>query len=213
MKRNPVSSFRHCAAAILCGLGILAAGHKNAAAQGVIDPAAILQTGTGNPLTTAVQSIFLPASTVPMQIQIAVGFSTDETFAPETFFDSVTLTLSDDLASLAAIFFTMDCSGAFWAPTPGGGIPVDANSIERTSIEFPDLTPVHANQVAYYLTLPVPASLTGRQLNLYLDLFDNQNSAGSLAWMSQVTVVPEPATAALIALGMFCFAFRRNSKV
>jgi len=213
MKRNQVNSLRHCAAVLLCGLIFLGAV-RNAAAQSVIlDPIAVLQTGNGETLHSAWQSVFIPESAFPQQIQIAVGFSTDETFAPETFFDSVTLTLQDELSSLAAIFFTMDCSGAFWAPLPDGGIPVDPNAIGRESIEFPDLSPAYVHQVAYYLTLPIPASLTGRQLNLYLDLFDNQDTAGSLAWMSQVTVVPEPGAAALAALGTALFALRRKSKL
>jgi hypothetical protein len=213
MKRNQVNSLRHCAAILLCGL-IFFGAHRNADAQGVIlDPVAVLQTGNGETLHSALQTLFIPQSAFPQQIQIAVGFSTDEIFAPETFFDSVTLTLQDELSSLAAIFFTMDCSGVFWAPLPDGGIPVDANAIGRESIEFPDLSPAYAHQVAYYLTLPIPASLTGRQLNLYLDLFDNQNATGSLAWMSQVTYVPEPGTAALVALGTVLFALRRKSKL
>lgn len=209
MKPNPVNSLPSAVATVLLGLLLLAANALNARAQGVVDPLVVLRTGTGGPLITASQSFFVPASANPQTLQIAVGFSTDEIVAPDTFFDSVTLTLEDELASLAAIFFTIDISGTYWAPTPGG-VFIDPDAIVRSAIPFPTLTPVHASQVAYSLTLPVPASMTGKQLNLFLDLFNNQDAAGSLAWMSPVTIVPEPASFAMALLGAGWLVWRRR---
>lgn len=212
MKRNPVCSLRHCAAVVLCGAAVLASAPGDAAAQGTAEPQTILQTGAGGPLITGTQSFFMPGAPAAQQIQIAIGFSTDESLVPETFFDSLTLTLQDDVTSLTAVFFTIDRSGSFWAPTTPGGIAIDPDSIGRDPIPFPDLAPDYAFKVAYYLTLPIPAPMTGRQLTLYLDLFDNQNTAGSLGWMSQVTVVPEPSAMALIALGFALIARLRSKR-
>ena len=212
MNRKPPVSPRHCAAFVLCAV-LLAIAQPCLFAQGTTQATTVLRTGTGGgPLVTGTQTFFIPESITPQEIEIAVGFATDEVFIPQTFFDSLTLTIQDDLATLGAIFLTIDTTGTQWAPTPGGGVVIDPDSIIRQSIGFPVIAgDIPANQIAYALKLPIPPALTGRQLTLYLDLFDNGNSDPSLGWMSDVIVVPEPTTAALIALGGLLL-FRRKSR-
>jgi PEP-CTERM motif. len=183
-------------------MAFLAGSPPSALAQGTFGPDIVVRTSDGGPLISGMQSFFIPASETVQQIQIAIGFATDEVVSPETFFDSLTLTLQDDLANLTALYFTIDCTGTFWAPNTPGGLGIDPESIGRENIAFPDLEPNYSSKVAYFLSLPVPASMTGRQLTLYLDLFNNGDNVGSLGWMSHVVVVPEPGTAALAALGL-----------
>jgi hypothetical protein len=211
MNRKLAVSFRHFAAFILCA-AVLAIAPRCVLAQGSTQATTILRTGSGGPLITGTQTFFLPESQVPQEIEIAVGFATDELPGSGTFFDSLTLTVQDDLAAFAAIFMTIDTTGTLWAPTPGG-VFIDPNSIVRQTILFPDITgAVPANRVAYMLKLPIPAVMTGRALTLYLDLFDNANSDASLGWMSDVVVVPEPTIAALLGLGAVLFFRRKSSK-
>jgi hypothetical protein len=188
---------------MLCGTILL-----SSLCQGLAQGLSVVRTGTGSPLVTESQTIFVPASDNGAWIRLAVGFATDETVAPNTVFDSATLTLQYGSATPTAIIFTADCNGWFWSPS-GGTIAIAPNSIDRSSILFPDLTPTYAQQTAWLLTVPVPFSMTGQTLNLHLDLFDNQNSFGSLAWMGPATVIPEPSIFALSAI-VAAFVLRRR---
>jgi len=203
MKHNPVSSLRRLGALMLCG-AVLLSDVSRASAQGTI----VLHIGTGSPLVTGSQTLFVPVSPDAPWIRIAIGFATDETVTPNTFFDSATLTLQNDSSSLAAILFTADCSGWYWSPA-GGTVAIDPNTIDRSGIPFPYLTPIYAQQTAWLLNIPVPISMTGQTLNLHLDLFDNQNTIGSLAWMGPATVIPEPSIFAFAAI-IAAFAMRRR---
>jgi hypothetical protein len=165
-------------------------------AQGTFGPLVVLRTGTGGPLISSTLTIGAFDVGQPASLQFAFGFSTDEQPAPGTFLDSLTLTVADASGPLGVIYNTTDRSGSFWAPPAPGLIAISEDSITRLSIPFPDVTPVHANQFAYLVTAPVPNELLGRNLNFYLDLFDNQNGINSLGWVS-VAPVPEPSTWAL----------------
>jgi hypothetical protein len=188
---------------MLCGAALIS-NESTALAQGTT----VLHTGAGSPFLSGSQSLFIPASPSGVWVQLAVGFSTDEIVSPNAFFDSATLTLQNGSATSTAILFTTDCSGWYWSPA-GGTAVIDPNAIDHSAIPFPDLTPIHAQQTAWVLNIPVPESMTGQTLNLYLDLFDNQNAIGSLAWMGPAYVIPEPSIFALAALGA-AFALRRR---
>lgn len=191
----------------LCCLGALT---QTAHAQGSFEPAYVIRTGTApGPLITVSQNVFLPASGLEQMLYLAFGFSTSEAIAPQTFLDSVTLTLKDETAGTAAIFATIDRTGTYWAPTPGG-LPVDPAAIIRHPISFPNLSPAYANQWAYLVGLPVPAAWSGKNLTLYLDLFDNQNDSGSLGWMSEGSLVPEPAAFSLLGVGFAVWTLCRR---
>lgn len=189
---------------MLCG-AILPSHVRPLLAQGL----SVVRTGTGgSPLATESQTIFVPFSDNGAWIRLALGFATDETVAPNTLFDSATLTLQYGSTAPTAIVFTADCNGWHWSPS-GGTVVIDPNEIDHSSILFPDLTPTYAQQTAWLLTFPAPPSMTGQTLDLHLDLFDNQDSVGSLAWMAPATVIPEPSIFTLSVLGA-AFAMRRK---
>ena len=177
-------------------------------AQGMPGPVVVLRTGGGTTLVSATQTMGSFSASGPASFQFAFGFSTDEEPTPSLFPDSITLTLAEANGALSAIYNTTDRNGAFWAPATPGTIFLSPDSILRQAISFPDLDPQHAHQFAWMVTAPVPDELLGRNLNFYVDLFDNQNSAHSLGWFS-IAAVPEPATWALLATALvFFFAFQ-----
>jgi hypothetical protein len=106
------------------------------------------------------------------------------------------------------VLLTADGSGIVWAPpTPGGvGIPPDA--ILRSSIPFPSLTPVTAQQTAFLVTVPLPTVFSGA-VNVHFDLFDNLDSVASLGWYNRVRV-PEPGTWALLVTGLLAMWMGRR---
>ena len=185
------------------GAVLLLAGAETFA-QGTLGPLVVLRTGAGGPLISSTQMIGNFSLGQPASLQFAFGFSTDEQLTPGMFFDSLTLTVADANGPLSVIYNTTDRSGSFWAPPAPGTISILPGSILRQSIPFPDLAPGHANQVAYLVTAPLPSELLGRNLNFYVDLFDNQNGVNSLGWLS-ITPVPEPSTWALAATALVMF--------
>ncbi len=161
--------------------------------QGTIS---VLHTGGGGPLVTSSQPLFLPSNF--SELEFAFGFATDEQIEPGQFLDSFTVTLqADGDASATVIYFTADLSGVTWAPFSPGTLFISPESIERTVITFPDLSPFTptpvpiGHRLAYDITVPVPEGLRGQPVTLYFDLFDNQNLHASLGW---VEAVPEPST-------------------
>ena len=182
-------------------------------AQGVNEPAFVLRTAGNGPLVSATQSVFVPGGITAPELLISIGFATAETWTPGSILDSVTLTLRDQLSLNTAIYTTIDGSGTLWAPTPGG-LAIDPDSIVRSSIPFPSLTPDLPFKWAYLLRLPVPEEMLGRTLDLHLDLFDNQNGSHSLAWMSGVVVIPEPSGPVVLGCGVLALIlFTRRHKM
>src|SRR6185295_584922 len=121
------------------------------------------------------------------------GFATEEEVIPGVFLDSVTASLQAvNDASQTVILFTVDRSGPNWAPLSPGSLFIDPDSIQRQSAAFPNLQPQLPHQLAYQVTVAIPVVLQNRPLNLYLDLFDNQNSLRSLAFVGPFAPVPEP---------------------
>jgi hypothetical protein len=176
--------------------------------QGLPGPVVVLRTGGSTPLVSATQAMGSFSASGPASFQFAFGFSTDEEPTPSLFLDSMTLTLAEANGALTAIYNTTDRNGSLWAPPAPGAIFISPDSILRQSIAFPDLEPQHAHRFSYLVTAPVPTELLGRDLNFYVDLFDNQNSAHSLGWFS-IAPVPEPAVWAILATAViFFFAFQ-----
>ena len=177
-------------------------------AQSTFGPVVVLRTGAGTPLVSATQAMGSFSASGPASFQFAFGFSTDEEPTPSLFLDSITLTLAEANGALTAIYNTTDRNGPFGAPPAPGTIFVSPDSIMRQPENFPDLDPDHAHRFSYLVTAPVPTELLGRELNFYVDLFDNQNGVNSLGWFS-ITPVPEPTTWALLVTALvFFFAFQ-----
>jgi hypothetical protein len=168
----------------------------------------VLRTGGSAPLVSSTQSLGSFSASGPATLQFAFGFSTDEEPTPSLFLDSMTLTLAEANGALTANYNTTDRNGPLWAPTAPGSIFLSPDSILRQPIAFPELDPQHTHRFSYLVTAPIPSALLGRDLNLYVDLFNNQNGINSLGWVS-IAPVPEPTTWALLATALvFFFAFQ-----
>jgi len=134
--------------------------------------------------------------------QLKLGFGTDEVFGPGTIFDSFSITLQTEDLSRTWVLATFDASGVVWAPATPGTETLSDSSIARTSINYPSLLPDFSFRHAYALEVALPENATGQPLNLYFDLFNNQNSVASQGWFTDVVVVPEPSVVALSVTGI-----------
>ncbi len=177
----------------------LAAGLlAGSAAQGQ-EAVEVLRTGDNPPLSTLVRSVNINDE---FGLTFTFGFATDETADIDTIPDSVTATLqaTGDPAS-TLIVATLDASGAIWAPISPGTLTLSPDSVVRVPIDFPSLVPMLDRRNAFSVTVPLPFELQHREVNLYLDLFDNGNSMSSLAWLGSVQPIPEPVPVALLFTG------------
>ena len=169
------------------------------AATPSLTPITVFRSSAGASFMSATQSLRL--ETTQQQIQFAFGYATDELVSPGVFSDSFTLSLGG-VNPLLAILSTSDASGTVWAPSTPGTFPLSAGNLAVEEIAFPDLGTTFARQHAYAVTLTVPNEFTGQDLNFYSDFFNNQNGNHSLAWVGALSVVPEPSTWALLAVGL-----------
>lgn len=187
-------------------LAVLLAACNIANGQGTIS---ILQTGGGDPIISSSVPLIVEGNSI---LSFRFGFTTDESAAPETFLDSFSVSLSDDLGGYAPIA-TLDASGTYWTP-PGGTVAVTDTEIFREPVGLPpNLTPL-AEQLAWFVMVPIPEIFEGKSLTLYFDLFDNANHVSSVGWFSDVTLrpVPEPDTHWMILAGLSLFWWRFRRK-
>jgi len=158
----------------------------------------ILRTGEGE--HSAVVSLGVAADPT---LQFKFGFASDEDgSAPSTFFDSFTVTLQDTAALYTAVYLTADATGVAWAPYTPGGEALEGASILRSAFTPINLGRGYFYSEAFQVSAPVPESMRGHSLNVYFDLFDNQNSLQSAGWFSEVQLVPEPGVTTLLLVGL-----------
>ena len=160
-------------------------------------------TGSGQPLVSEIHSVFVDNGFQKPVLSFDFGFATDEQPAPGSFLDSFTVSIQDSGQRFTVVYLTIDGSGAKWAPPSSGALTLDSASIARIPIAYPSLQPSLAQQNAFEVTAPIPAEFEGSTVNIFFDLFDNQDSTPSQAWFSDVTLVsvPEPQTWALLLVG------------
>ena len=172
-------------------------GTLESLAQGTFE---IVRTGDSS-LTIQRKGIIINSDQSLLQFQFA--FSTEEEVVPGTFLDSATASLQavNDPAALL-IIATLDRSGATWAPESPGAIPIDPDSIQRSGIPMPGLQPVLSHSSAFAVKVQIPIALQNRELNFYLDLFDNGDGLRSLAALGEITLVPEPGVISLTMGGL-----------
>ncbi|MBX3733953.1 MAG: Ig-like domain-containing protein [Verrucomicrobiae bacterium] len=162
----------------------------------------VLNTEPGLGFTSQQVSVQFGRDLVSPMLLLRFGFSTDEIVRAGEIADSFTISLVDDQGGLALVLVTADAGGVVWAPETPGTTPVARDSIVAAAIEYPSLTPVLANPLAYAIEVALTDEVLDRPLTLYFDLFSNDNDIASQAWFSEVTVVPEPTTVALLAVGL-----------
>jgi hypothetical protein len=173
-----------------------------------------LRTGTGQTLQSVLLPLSVPASGASF-LEFTFGFGTDETSQPGVIADSATVSVFDLIGANTAILVTADTSGFAWAPATPGTLPLNPDDIQRAFSGFPSLEPVRTLQTAYRVLVPIPAVFNGQQVQVALDLFDNLNPAGSTAFISGVTVVPEPGLLTLLMAGglaSFPFMFLKRPR-
>lgn len=171
-----------------------------------------LQTGGGQPLVS--QQEVLDTTGIPApELEFDFGFLTDEIPSPGNFLDSFTVSIGDDAGDVATLL-TIDASGVTWAPVSPGGVPVEDSQIIRSAITPPSQDPVNGRGTAYSVTVPVPQQLSGTNVTVFLDLFDNQDDVMSAGWSAnlRMTNTPEPQLAALVAVGVAMFAIARKAR-
>ena len=146
-------------------------------------------------------------------VEFDFGLATAEELTGETFFDSVTFTLQGSVPSATATIVTLDRTGALWAPITPGGITLEPSSITFREIPFPeDINPEFSFRRAYAVTALIPQEFLGQPITFTMDLFDNQNGVGSVAYATAPTV-PEPTALLLAFVGtLFVFGLKWRNK-
>jgi len=183
--------------------------HHLVSAQGVLT---VLNTGGGQPLVTEARPLFVDAALVQPRLQFNFGFATDESFVPNTFLDSFTVTLQSSNQLSTVIYLTTDASGMILAPPTPGTIVVDPASINTDALAYPSLQPVLLHQLAFQVSALIPSQFLGASVNVYFDLADNLDATASQGWFSdlRVTSVPEPsAWMLLLVAGLSVWSFNR----
>jgi hypothetical protein len=176
--------------ALATGL-LLSAGSGVGRAQGGIStegPLTVFRTGTNESLVTLSLPFSAPATNSPSFLRFDFGFATAEPDAPDTFFDSFSVTLQRNDQSATALLLTADRTGVQWAPPASGALSLNASEIQRAETNFPSLTPDLAIKFAFSVSFLLPSVLTGGPLQLFLDLFDNLNPSASLAFVRDVRI-------------------------
>ena len=196
MRRQRIPLYQFSTAVLFAALFCLPASGQN-----------ILETGEGFQST----AVSLGETSAP-EIRFDFGFSTDEdSQSPNTLFDSFTVSLQDVDRTYTAIFVTADSTGFSWAPSTPGTLALESDSILRTIFTPIDLGRSYNQSDAFHVSAPIPEAMRGLSLNLYFDLYDNQNGVSSAGWFSDVTMVPEPGITLLGLAGLaLCSRFRRS---
>lgn len=175
-------------------------------------PEIILETGGSEAIVSVFRDLG-PIEQAKRWVSFDFGFATIEEVLAGSFLDSATFTLQGSTPSAATIIGTIDCTGILWTPSVPGGLTLAPSAVSWAEIDFPDFSLELPHRRAYSAVVEVPQELQGQNLRFIIDLFDNQNGVKSLVYVSAPTVVPEPGTVALAAVGFgFLFAFTRRNK-
>jgi hypothetical protein len=180
-------------------------------AQGIQGVPVLLNTSSSEPLSTESRLIRFSSEVLNPVLQMKAGFATEEAFGPGMIFDSFTISLKSD-ETVARVIATFDASGVVFAPPSSGSqASTDADSIAREPIPYPLLSPILNHQSAFSLEIALDPSLAGKSLELYFDLFSNQEGGRSQGWFADVVLVPEPHLVCIgVMAGMMLVAFRRR---
>jgi len=209
MTSDQQRTIRRTSAMAACGLMLLNAGSS---ASFAAEPRWILRSNE-IPLQVVTQTLNAAAGAEPQFLDFQFGFSSAEVAAPSLFLDAVTFSLEGTMSGFLSAVVTADASRTQWAPPITGGLTLDPSEIQHAEIPFPDLSPEHPYQIAYSVRAFIPEELRGEPLKFHMDLFSNGNGVGSLAWVNQAVVVPEPTAGLILLVGViFYFGFKWRAR-
>jgi hypothetical protein len=182
-----------------------------------VDPI-VLVTENNKPLTSASRTVAV-SDTLPLpQLEFSFAFSTEETVEPGAFLDSFSVTMQDPSGVNSVVLLTTDAGGLVWAPPTPGTLFTEPDAIQDQSISipFPAVDPKYDNgMVSYRVSAPILQPFIGKDVNVFFDLFNNENNLNSMGVFGDLAVVPEPAALQLGLLGAFIgfgvFLSRRSS--
>lgn len=142
-------------------------------------------------------------------LEFDLGFGTNESWAPGAFSDSFTIGVQTAQGEQVFVL-TADASGFTWAPAFPDGLSLDEADIVRELVPFGAPGESLAQASAYHARVELPASWSGEEVSVWFELFDNGNDIRSVAYFSNLKLVPEPRAAALLALGGAALFFIRR---
>lgn len=197
---------------LLSGL-ILGLTREELRAQGTIEPLYVLNASGATTFQSTNAMLDLRGVPQPGGLSFAFGFTTAEQAGPGGFLDSFTISVADvNQPGVVSYFVVIDAQGAVVAPVTPGTVFVDPTSVSLTPIAFPASLPAFARSWAYRASLVMPAELADKQVNVFLDLFDNGDALPSLGWASDVVVIPEPSVALIGLVGLLVWVWRGKTR-
>lgn len=161
-----------------------------------------LDTTPGGSLISQVRSVTVESTEGSFLLQLKFGFGTDEVFGPGTIFDAFSITVQTADRTKTWVLATFDASGVVWAPITPGTEALEGSTIGRTTVNAPNLIPDFRFAQAYAVEWTLPGAAVGQPLNIYYDLYNNQDPIASQGWFTDVIVVPEPGVVSLGVLGL-----------
>jgi hypothetical protein len=124
------------------------------------------------------------------RLQFGFGFATAETNALSAFLDAYSITLQTQDAQSTLLLQTADVNGVAWAPDNPGGLQVSPDLLLREALPTGGITSGYDKAWAFAVSLVLPSAFVGTTSTLYLDLFDNLNTLGSVGWLTYARLVP-----------------------
>ena len=178
-------------------------------AQGLVT----FNTDSTTPLISQMQTLDTTVPGGQPLLEFDFGFASAESPSPGAFLDSFTVSLQDLNQTSTAILFTEDPSGLVLAPASPGTLVLNPALMNLNAIAYPSLQPVVPNPTAFHLSMPVPQEFVGNPVNVFFDLFNNQDALASQAWVDnvQISTIPEPPVSMLLLLsGCILWKFSRR---
>jgi PEP-CTERM motif len=196
--------------ALALGAALFAVSGPSARGQGALQGVTLLTGGAGSIKSVTVDVPGRPSALTNI-LELVVALATDERMVPQVIPDAVTVNVVDLLGQQTAVVVTADITGFVWRPETPGTVPLAATAISAALVAFPTLDPLRETTAAYRVRVELPPAFLDQEIRVTMDLFDNGNLFGSTAFLGTVALVPEPATALLVGVGVLGLVFRRRS--
>jgi hypothetical protein len=163
------------------------------------------RTGTNGPVLQT-RTFTLPPPSAQTPVFFEFGFASAERPGAGVIFDSFSIAVEG--APGFSQLVTIDANGAVWAPQTPGTVPVPGEALSWQQTQFRGATDGMDVYGAYQFTFAIPELWAGHALSFHLDMFDNHDNVGSLAY-GGMTAIPEPSVLALFLVGLATHFLRR----